>query len=88
MKKVILEFIIGDKYDEQAAKRAQNADAAYGALWTIGQEVFRPARKHGYSDSRIQELLTEGSAVELVSLLEQKFYEILENTGVNLDDYS
>lgn len=71
-------------------KRMTSATDAYIVLWDIGQQVFRPARKHGYSHSpRLNELL-EGdhgdSVTEAISLLEKKFYEIMEERGVNLDD--
>lgn len=76
-------------------KRMLGADAAFSALWDIGQEVFRPARKHGYPDQETQQLLDlcntletsegYGAGSELVSLLERKFYEILRGGGVELD---
>ncbi len=65
------------------------------ALGDIGNYVFRPARKHGYSDPDIHFLITaidekmgqdnEG-ATELVSLLEQKFYSILNEHNANPDE--
>lgn len=68
------------------------------ALWDIAQEVFRPARKHGYNDGHLNQLIEESGefnhpkygyltrGTEIVSLLEKKFYEILEQHGVSLDD--
>ncbi len=53
--KAILEFNLPD--EEQEFQRAAQASNAYGALWDTTQEVFRPARKHGYPDSRIQSLI-------------------------------
>lgn len=63
------------------------------ALWEIAQEVFRPARKHGYPDVRIQSLIerldtlageNQEGATELVSLLEQEFYRILSEKGIEV----
>lgn len=43
--------------DESEFNRAVKGAAAHSALWDVGQEVFRPARKHGYTDTRIQRLI-------------------------------
>lgn len=70
-------------------------------LWDIAQEIFRPARKHGYPDSSVQKVLDKadesivvtdiggtkyetGAGSELVSMLEQKFYEILRERNIEL----
>ena len=98
-KKVIIEFNVEDIHDELAAKRAMSADAVYGALFDIVNEVFRPARKHGYSDVELSKLLplyenlTEEQEaalqekIELIGCLERKFYEILERNKIDMDDY-
>lgn len=65
------------------------------ALWDISQEIFRPARKHGYSDEKIQKLLQtidecvstvmeNGQGTDLIGLLEERFYEILRERGIEL----
>lgn len=65
------------------------------ALWEISQEIFRPARKHGYPDEKIQKLLQtidecvstvmeNGQGTDLIGLLEEKFYEILREKGIEL----
>jgi hypothetical protein len=85
----------GDGPDDEAKLTLMlNASAMQRALWEIGQEVFRPARKHGYPDPEIRKFLDEktlterelGDREELVHALEKKFYEILDNNKVNLDD--
>lgn len=56
------------------------------ALWDISNEIFRPARKHGYSEEEIR-LLCEKigeDAETLIGLLEKKFYAILEENDVKL----
>lgn len=62
---------------------AVRAGAMATAIWETGQEVFRPARKHGYSDPTIAALLEKCGdfGTELVSALEQKFYEILRENN-------
>ena len=85
-------IIAKDPEDEAAMRRAMNADGAYAALWDISNEVFRPARKHGYSgcNNHIQELcdkidaMLPGSSGELIRFLEEKFGEILAEHNVNL----
>ena len=71
------------------------------ALWDIAQEIFRPARKHGYPNEAVQKVLDKadeaivvtdvggvkyetGAGSELVSMLEQKFYEILRERNIEL----
>jgi hypothetical protein len=81
---------------------AQKAGSIAAALFDVGQNVFRPARKHGYPEADIQNLITKlddlarqahgpippntypgiEDATHLVSLLEKKFYEILNKWGV------
>lgn len=85
--KAILEFNLPEEQSEfDLATKAGNMHAA---LWDIAQEVFRPARKHGYSDSVIQELVNrsdiqDDAGTELVSQLEKLFYEILEKYNIDL----
>lgn len=74
--------------DEVVARRVLSADRAYRALFEIGQEVFRPARKHGYADDKIRAALAAcGDAGEdLVAELERRFYEILSENHIDTDD--
>ena len=95
--KATLEFDLDDYSERKAHKRAVSATDAYIALHEIIQQLFRPMHKHGYS-SDIEELFEKCEAMkddsgydsdagtEIVSKLESKFYSILEEYGVNLDD--
>lgn len=85
MKKVTIEYQVENKDDEQAIKRAVSVDSVYCALWDIGQEVFRPARKHGYSDPLIAALFDEEKHGDLVGALEKKFYEILSGHEISVE---
>lgn len=86
--KVTLEFNHGE---EEEAKEAMNGSRLKCVIEEVGNEVFRPARKHGYPDREINDLLEglsalagddyEKSPYKLISLLEAKFYGI-----VNGDD--
>ena len=55
MSKCILEYSLPE--DKEDLDCALNGAHYKHALWEVGQEVFRPARKHGYSDPRIQLLI-------------------------------
>lgn len=79
-----IEFDLLDEDDKKALKRMLNADAAHEALHEIAQRVFRPNRKHGY-DQDIEKL-RDDKGFDLVDKLEDLFYEILEEKGVNVDD--
>jgi hypothetical protein len=88
--RITIETTDGD--DEAKLRRMFNADNAYRALSEIREEVFRPHRKHGYPDSGVQELLNkadeaDGTGSKLISALEDRFFEILRECGVDLNDY-
>jgi hypothetical protein len=60
----------------------------YLALRETADDVFRPARKHGYPNRAIQDLVDKigDDAEELIGLLESEFSEILVDLGINLLD--
>jgi hypothetical protein len=56
------------------------------ALEEIANQIFRPARKHGYQDQEIETLrkkLGEKGNL-LIDLLEGKFFEILNERDIKL----
>lgn len=81
--KAKLEFDLTDSDQVTAFRRAVKAGDAFCALWDIGQEIFRPARKHGYDDRRLLDW-DKMNPVELVSILEARFYEILAERDIDL----
>lgn len=90
--KAILEFDLNEPDEEQAHKRAVKSTDAYLALWTTGQEVFRPHRKHGYNDPKIMQWLEHpdeqisNATYEVIERLEEMYYEILHKYSINLDE--
>jgi hypothetical protein len=80
--KAILEFTLPEEREE--FETAVKAPALQAALWDVAQEVFRPARKHGYVDSRLQKMMEEKDGEELIGELETLFFEILRRHGVEL----
>ena len=59
---------------------------AHLALWCINQQIFRPARKHGYNCAKLNKLIEENEgAGDIIELLEQKFFEIISEYNLDLD---
>ena len=80
--KAILEFSLPEEKLE--FEDAVRAGAYAAAISEIGNQVFRPARKHGYSDPELRALVEETpNAVEIISRLEKMFYDILEEYKAN-----
>ena len=60
-KEITLKFITDDQslnasYDEIEIKKIMMANELALALHDIGNEIFRPARKHGYQDAELNKL--------------------------------
>lgn len=64
--KATLTFNLPEERDE--FDTAVNADNYRLALFEISQQVFRPARKHGYSDIRIQTLIDKLDTVKVPAM--------------------
>lgn len=81
---------------ENRLRRAVNSDRYLSALNDVAAEVFRPVRKHGYSDNTIQDLVNliddieidgvDGLGSKLIGLLEEKFYTLIKENGVDIDE--
>lgn len=91
MPKVTIQFNLPDERDDHY--HAMHAAEYHTALWEIANQVFRPARKHGYGDSKINEIIEKldahypdggEGATELIGLLEEKFYKIIRQYNVEL----
>lgn len=75
--KAILEFNMPEESEEH--RTALKGVNYQNAIHRIGQEVFRPHRKHGYGDP----LLDSKEAAEIIAKLEEKFYNILNEEDAN-----
>jgi len=81
MSKLILEFNLPE--DREEADLARRASDMASALFDIRQEVFRPARKHGYSNPEIAAFLNKHpEGCELIALLENLFTEVVNDNNV------
>ena len=85
-------FMSDEPEDTDTIARMLGVNHVYNALSDIRDEVFRPARKHGYQDADISALLGEAvpeaevdARHEIIGLLERKFFEILNRHGVLTD---
>lgn len=76
--KAILEFSLPEEQNE--FDLANKASKMYSALFDIRNQVFRPARKHGYSHTELQDLSEK--EIELISTLEQMFNDVLVGNGL------
>lgn len=90
--KATLEFNLDKTEERLAHKRCVNADGAYLALHCVANEIFRPHRKHGY-DMDIQKYIEaddtqtgDNNCLDVISKLEDRFYELLERYSINLSD--
>lgn len=80
--KVILEF---NKIEEaEELEMALKASDMHCALFDIAQQVFRPHRKHGYDNEILNKLNENDDVNTAISMLEDKFYEILSRYKVEL----
>lgn len=83
--KTYLSFNDRSEEDRENLKNMMQANAMKRALWDIGQEVFRPARKNGYPHPELNSLLEKDGVAEAIGLLEEKFYEILREWEVSVE---
>jgi hypothetical protein len=81
--KTVIEFNL--PADREDLDIALNAGALYSALFDVRNEIFRPARKHGYNTKELQDLMTKlgDDGVELIAQLETLFGEILEKNELD-----
>jgi hypothetical protein len=80
--KATLEFQLPE--DQEELDSALNANKYYSILFEIRNQIFRPSRKHGYSDPEIQALVESlgDKGHDLIQMLEQKFNELLDGVDV------
>lgn len=81
---VTLKFKLPEE-DYEMKSALKGGDYRY-ALHRIGNEIFRPARKHGYPNEKLQALMDSNEvSYEIVDMLEKRFYEILGEEQIELD---
>lgn len=86
--KITLEFDTNKEDGNEEAKTAISAiniDRYNSAIWDISQDIFRPARKHGYPNKELQDLLKKDGVTETIEILEKMFFDILHDNEIRLD---
>lgn len=91
LKTLLNEFKDIDSYERIEIEMMLKARDLSVALFDIGQEIFRPARKHGYYEKEIEDLINAcpndengyNIGAEIISKLENKFYAILQDRGID-----
>lgn len=85
--KALIKFNLDDPMDAMAHRRAISATNAYLVLLAVREELFRPARKHGYlDDQELNKLIESEEVTTAIGRLESKFFDIMERYSVSLDD--
>jgi hypothetical protein len=77
--------IVEDGGNETEFRQHVDGPKAHRALWEIGQQIFRPARKHGYNDRKLNEYLEKDEVFEAIGRLEEMFYDIIEQYDVDIE---
>lgn len=82
--KATLTFTLPEETDD--FDWARKGSDAFAALADVSACIFRPARKHGYSDVAISELVAKigDDALDLIGLLEDRFHRVLEEWKLDL----
>jgi hypothetical protein len=84
MPTVMIKFALPEEDAEM--KLALRASEYQQALYRVTQEIFRPARKHGYDNAKLQALMNDNPAsYEIIGMLEDLFFEIIKEEGVDLE---
>lgn len=65
--------------EEELFNTYRKAQVMAEALEEIDNVIFRPPRKYGFSEERLNELLKNKYVREYHELLAEKFYEIISN---------
>jgi len=84
--KITLEFDSNNEDDMERYETMMKASKYQAVIESVRNEIFRPARKHGYPDSNINKLIEDcgvtheqyGRGEEIISKLEEIWGEILE----------
>jgi len=94
MPKATITWDLSEFEDRMDFKQKMKASELTNALWEIQQQVFRPARKHGYPDKELAKLYDacgdteEGYSLaeELIGKLEDKFCQLLADNDIDIDE--
>lgn len=85
--KATISFSLPEEADE--LDTALKAGKMQAALQEVRDRVFRPARKHGYSDMRMKQFCDENGELkddvaDAIGVLEEIYFEIINDFDINL----
>lgn len=81
---IILTF---DRYeDKMELSDALNGSKYKSVLDIIANNIFRPNRKHGYSNQELEKLREIPEVSDAIDILETMFYTILSEKNVDLNE--
>jgi len=85
--RAILKFDLSDPDDLEEFALVNKARKMQVALYEIAEEVFRPARKHGYPNAKPFMHIDDWSeeTQKVVSELSDMFYAVLEQNNITLE---
>lgn len=87
MPKAILEFNLDDSHERNAHTRAVKSTSAYIALSEIQNSLRRMAKYGSHENDGITNLLQNNEGcVELVELIREVVYQIIEDNDINMND--
>lgn len=79
-----LQFNLDDEYAAKEYLKCVHADHLVQLLEQVQQDIFRPARKHGYTSSKhssqLNRLLEIPEVAEAIELLEELYYDAKQET--------
>lgn len=83
--KITIEFDSENPEDMERHDEMMKASKYRSVIDRVSNEIFRPAREHGYSDRNVERLMVEcgDKADELVGELERLYCEILSEYGID-----
>lgn len=84
--KATISFSLPEEAEE--LNLALKAGKMQAALQEVKDRVFRPARKHGYSDVRMKQFCDENgelkdNVVDVIGVLEEMYFEIINDFDLN-----
>jgi len=94
IKSIVKELYPLDNYEKEDVIAMLKSGSMCALIAEVTNQIFRPARKHGYPDKEIEALIDacgedkDGYSIgcELIGKLERKYYELLKE--YDLDEYA
>lgn len=84
--KTTIEIDLNDPDQKAKLELFLKLDNISSFFWDLEQNIFRPARKHGYPESLVlNELIKNEAVVEAIGILEQLYYNYKKEHGLDFE---